>query len=152
MEYPEQDLEKLIKDADSKIGILVLTRADDAAGKPIYVYLSVFPSKYAEYIEAHLEARPIIFEDFGTVLKTGPGYPPPKVIMQEMEEKHGFNHNFEQEFAEAFLLQSEKMKLPQSHSERVGKRRKNYPYAKPEGGGGEWESWRVGEKRETDNT
>jgi len=149
MQYKKEDLEKFIEEVDGRIGILLLAKARDENGNPFYVYLSIPPEKYPKYIEAQIKGEPVVFAELGKVLKDGPGYPPEEV-RREMEEKHGFNHNFEREFIENFLKQMKDVKGV--HSWKVGKRRKNYPYAKPEGGIGEWEKLGVGEKKETDNT
>ena len=61
---------------------------------------------------------------------SGPGYPPPEAVKLEMEQEHGFNHNFQQEITENLIKELEGVKGKYT---MMAKQQRKYPYAKPEG-------------------
>lgn len=104
----------LLKEADKEGGILELCSGVTKEGRRYYAYLSVLPSRYAEYIKMLGTGTVFRLADYGEILRTGWGGGPPEEVKREMQEKFGFDHDFETKNAEALapLLALKKANAP----------------------------------------
>lgn len=90
-------LHEVSEQISGEVGILEFFIAYDENDRPIYAYMSVLPSKYEAYLQAHKSNEKINFEDYGTVLATGWGKTPPEDVRRKMEVEHGVNHSLSEE-------------------------------------------------------
>ena len=89
------------KSAPKELGILVLVKGRDGSGRAQYAYVSVPPEKYADFKEAE-EKGNYNLAAFGEILLHAFGEAPDATIMQEMEQKYGANHRFEEDLQKLF--------------------------------------------------
>lgn len=77
---------------DQEIGMLELYQGTDPDGLSFYAYISVKPSKYAEYQHNVQNMIPMDIEEFGKIIHEGDGDMPSQEVQQMMAEKHGVDH------------------------------------------------------------
>jgi len=82
--------------ADQDNGILVLSRGVQANGIPYYAYISVMPSKFAEFTHNTEENIACDLESYGDVLFAEELAEPPEEIVQIMRECYGFDEDFQE--------------------------------------------------------
>lgn len=77
---------------------IVCTRGIDTTRGPFWLYIAVSPEKYEEFIHHTAEKRaPLMFQEYGEILKYGFDEIVPKSVKQEMKEKHGYDESIIQE-------------------------------------------------------
>lgn len=87
------DNDTIRKLADT-LGIITLVSGETASGEAFWVYVSVPPSKYDEFLRVQ-ERGDYNLTDWGEILRYGDGQSPSPDIMAEMEEDYGIDHNLE---------------------------------------------------------
>jgi len=87
---PEQ-----LKEADEQAEFIECATAHAPDGKQFWYYLSIKPSKYAEYKQRHRDGGKLNPKEFGEVLACGWGANPPDDIRAEMKEEFGCDPSFE---------------------------------------------------------
>lgn len=94
----ELDLENLFSNLDDETGIIVLISGsiDD---KPSWAYVSVYPSKYEEFLEKQDGDEEYDLTEYGEVLKWGEGDTPSPAEIREMVEEYGITPDFEDQVA-----------------------------------------------------
>ncbi|HEV3263389.1 MAG TPA: DUF2610 domain-containing protein [Gemmataceae bacterium] len=83
-----------VADADSFILGFVHGTMED--GRPYWAYVAIKPSKYREFYDATSERRPMVIGDYGKVVRAGFDKEVPADAKKEMEEKYGFDENYEE--------------------------------------------------------
>jgi len=86
--------------ADVLYTMVVLLRAYDDRGKPIWAYLCMKPSMAEELSAARLKGD-LDLNDFGTILESGSGHEVPEDVKKRMERDFGVNHKLEDALASA---------------------------------------------------
>jgi len=83
-------------DIDQTMGIVELLSVEDSLGNPNHMYVSFFPSKYTDFIEAQEKGLEMDITSYGDVLFQGAGAEPSADTVKEMESKYGVDHMFTQ--------------------------------------------------------
>ncbi len=100
MNDDETKIDEMRKLIDNEIGYIVLiTDAKDDDSNDIWIYASIPPSKYEEFLKAEALGAYNIY-DFGSILEMGEGKTPPEEIIKKMEEEYGTNDQFEKIYKE----------------------------------------------------
>jgi hypothetical protein len=96
IELSPQDAEKILKQMDEDVGILVLVQGTLADGSAHYAYAAVPPSRYMAFKEAEAAGN-YDLATFGKILAHGAGKTPPPEVEKRMAEEYGANHRFEED-------------------------------------------------------
>lgn len=94
----ELDLENLFTNLDDETGIIVLI-SGSIDGNPSWAYVSVYPSKYEEFLEKQDGDEEYDLTEYGEVLKWGEGDVPSPAEVREMVEEYGITPDFEDQVA-----------------------------------------------------
>ena len=98
---------RLLKESDHTMGIIVLVRGP-IAGKSHWVYATIPPSRYEDFMHARLNPNGFNLTDYAiTILAQGAGENPPLSVQKEMEKEHGIDHDFEKTI-ESMIEQAQK--------------------------------------------
>ena len=85
--------------ADEEIGIAMLIKGE-IDNRPFWAYVSVFPSKYDEFMQIYQSGAPYILTDYADIIRHGLDQTdPPAAIATQMETEYGLDHNFEDNLA-----------------------------------------------------
>ena len=60
-----------LNEQNKKAGVVELFSGNTGDGKEFYAYLSVFPTKYVEYVERQECGKTTNMHEYGSILKTG---------------------------------------------------------------------------------
>lgn len=83
---------KLAKQVERTSIVILLIKGENSNTKePVYAYLALKLTKLEEFMAAKDE-EPFYPQDYGEIIYSGTGSPPPKIKM-EMERKYGYDHD-----------------------------------------------------------
>lgn len=69
---------------------VLLIRGESTEGKRMYAYIGVRADRLEAFVEAQ-KSNVFYPEDFGIIIESGEGEPPPEV-REKMSKEYGFNH------------------------------------------------------------
>jgi len=89
--------------ADNDSAIIAYTDGIAEDGRPYYAYIAVKPSMYEEFHALTSARKPIVLEDYGTILAGDYAASAPPSVKQAMRETYGFDENFIEKIKENIM-------------------------------------------------
>ena len=83
------------KEVDKEFGFAVLVRGE-MKDEPFWAYVSIFPSKYEDFIAVQESGKPYRLTDYGDIIEYEIGQTDPSVeTARRIEEEYGVDHDFQ---------------------------------------------------------
>ncbi len=80
--------------ADANSSVIVLDDGVLDDGTPYWLYIAVKPSKYREFMRLIRERQPMLFKDYGVIVRYGFEKEAPPAVKEEMKRLHGCDDHF----------------------------------------------------------
>lgn len=94
-----------LAESDKTVGIISYTTGVFEDGRPYYAFITVKPSKYAEFHRMTKERRALKLTDYGIII-TGDFLPEaPADVVRHMEKEYGYDFDFEEKLKEEVVKQ-----------------------------------------------
>ena len=109
----KQPTQEALSEADRSAAIIAYTDGVTASGRPYYAYLAVKPSKYREFCERTEARESIRLSDYGKIVVYGYETKPPPGVTKHMQDKYGFDEQYEARLKEEISQQRKKFSTEQ---------------------------------------